>query len=150
MVATPRLALEEGISLLIVGKNPLWKQEVELGKKNNQHFVQIPHARFIDMVRDKGKLVGIEVREQEESYTSKASALDLDKIPTYDPKRTEKPTFSGKREKRGLYRAKNGRRINADMNGGMKIMRKAIPNSYGHGIEALFAVAPGRLPVQGR
>lgn len=98
------------------------------------------------MLRYKAKLVGIEVIEQEESYTSKASALDLDEIPTYDQKRTERPTFSGKREHRGLYRAKNGRRINADVNGSINILRKAIPNSYGHWIE-VRAVAPVRFPI---
>jgi putative transposase len=83
----------------------------------------------------------------EESYTSKASVLDLDEIATYDPKRDmPKPTFSGKREHRGLYRAKDGRRINADVQGSMNIMRKVIPNSYGHGIE-VRAVAPIRFPL---
>jgi len=109
-------------------------------------FVQIPHARFIDMLRYKGQLAGIRVMVQEESYTSKASFLDLDAIPTYDPKRTEKPRFSGKREYRGLYRASNGRRINADVNGSYNILRKAVPDSYGQGIE-VRAVAPVWLPV---
>src|SRR6202035_2077172 len=110
----------EGIGTLVIGKNRYWKQEVEMGRKNNQSFVQIPHARFIDMLTYKAQLVGIEVRVREESYTSKASFLDLDKIPTFNPQRTEKPTFSGKRENRGLYRAKDGRRIQADINGSYK------------------------------
>jgi putative transposase len=59
---------------------------VELGRKNNQTFVQIPHARFIDILTYKAKLVGIDVVIVEESYTSKASFLDLDALPTYDPK----------------------------------------------------------------
>src|SRR5712692_8471549 len=142
------LLVEEGISTLVVGKNPLWKQEVELGKRNNQHFVQLPHARFSDMLAYKGQLAGVQVIAQEESYTSKASFLDLDDIPTYDPRRTEKPRFSGKREHRGLYRASNGRRINADVNGSANILRKAIPDSFarrGQGIE-VRAVAPVQLP----
>ncbi len=57
-------------------------------------------------------------------YTSKASFLDLDPIPSYDPKCKEKPQFSGKREKRGLYRAKDGRRIHADVNGSYNTLRK--------------------------
>jgi putative transposase len=40
----------EGIGTLIIGKNPLWKQGVELGRKHNQEFVQIPHAHFIDLL----------------------------------------------------------------------------------------------------
>jgi putative transposase len=43
--------VEEGIGTLVIGKNANWKQEANMGKRNNQQFVQIPHARFIDMVR---------------------------------------------------------------------------------------------------
>lgn len=143
------LLVSEGIGTLVVGKNPYWKQEVELGHKTNQEFVQIPHARFIEMLTYKAKLVGIEVVLQEESYTSKASFLDRDGIPTYNPKRTEKPRFSGKREKRGLYRASDGRRIHADVQGSYNILRKAFPNSFGQGIAAP-AVVPRRLAVQTR
>ena len=96
------------------------------------------------MVTYKAQLVGIQVVIQEESYTSKASFLDRDPTPMYDPKRTEKPSFSGKREKRGLYRASNGRRIHADINGSYNILRKAFPNSFGQGITGP-AVAPCRL-----
>ena len=55
----------------MIGKNPLWKQDVQLGKRINQQFVQIPHARFIDQLTYKAKLVGIEVvREARELYQS--------------------------------------------------------------------------------
>ncbi len=144
------LLLEEGIGTLVIGLNKGWKQEVELGRRNNQNFVQIPHTRLIGMLQYKGQLVGIRVLVREESYTSKASFLDLDDIPTYDPQRTEKPRFSGKRETRGLYRASDGRRIHADVNGSYNTLRKefpnAFPNSFGQGIEAP-AVVPRRLAV---
>jgi len=144
------LLVEEGIGTLVIGLNKGWKQEVELGRRNNQNFVQIPHTRFIQMLQYKAQLVGIRVLVQEESYTSKASFLDLDDIPTYDPKRTEKPRFSGKRETRGLYRASDGRRIHADVNGSYNTLRKEFPNafpdSFGQGIEAP-AVVPRRLAV---
>jgi putative transposase len=103
------LLVAEGIGTLVVGKNLLWKQEAELEQVNNQHFVQLPHARYIDLLRYKAESAGIQVIIQEESYTSKASFLDFDPLPVYGPKREEKPRFSGKREKRGLYRAQNGR-----------------------------------------
>ncbi|MGO8948868.1 MAG: RNA-guided endonuclease InsQ/TnpB family protein [Ktedonobacterales bacterium] len=141
------LLVAEGIGTLAIGKNRLWKQEVELGGVNNQHFVQIPHARFIDMLRCKAGLAGIRVIVQEESYTSKASFLDADPLPVYDPKQEEKPVFSGRREKRGLYRAKNGRRIQADVNASYNIGRKALPNSFGQGIEAAIAVRPVGLSI---
>jgi putative transposase len=141
------LLVQEGIGTLVVGKNLLWKQEAKLGRINNQHFVQLPHARFIGMLSYKAKLAGIKVIVQEESYTSKASFLDRDPLPIYDPKRKEQPTFSGKRVERGLYRAKDGRRIQADVNGSYNILRKAFPDSFGQGIEAALAVRPVGLPI---
>jgi putative transposase len=74
------LLVKERISTLVIGKNPEWKQEVEMGKRNNQTFVQIPHARFIDMLSYKAHLVGIRVLIVEESYTSKCSFLDKEPI----------------------------------------------------------------------
>ncbi|WP_201386458.1 IS200/IS605 family accessory protein TnpB-related protein [Ktedonobacter sp. SOSP1-85] len=138
--------VEEGIGTLVVGKNPLWKQEVNLGRKTNQTFVQTPHARFIEMLSYKAKLMGIEVVLVEESYTSKASFLDLDALPSYDPQPREKPRFSDKRERRSLYRAASGRRIHADVNASYNILRKAFPDSLGQGIEAV-AVRPRRIAV---
>jgi putative transposase len=80
-----------------------------VGRPNNQQFVQIPHARFIEMLTYKARLVG-------------------------------------KRVQRGLYRASDGRRIHADVNGSYNILRKAFPNSFGQGIEAP-AVVSRRLAV---
>jgi hypothetical protein len=82
----------------------------------------------------------------EESYTSRASSLERDPLPSYHPKRMEKPRFSGKREKRGIYRALDGRRLHADINGSYNVLRKAVPKSFGQGIVAP-AVVPVRLPV---
>src|SRR5215831_15368281 len=110
------LLVAEGIGTLIIGKNPLWKQGVELGHKHNQEFVQIPHARFIDLLTYKAALVGIRVILTEESYTSQASFLDRDPLPTYDPHRQEAPRFSGKRQGR-WYRAREDRLIHSDING---------------------------------
>ncbi|HEY6406804.1 MAG TPA: transposase [Ktedonobacteraceae bacterium] len=124
------LLVIEGIGTLVIGLNRLWKQEVNLGRRTNQSFVQIPHSRFIGMLEYKAQMVGIRVIVREESYTSKASFLDRDEIPTYDPYRTEKPAFSGKREERGLYRAKDGRRIHADINGSYNTLRKEFPHAF--------------------
>lgn len=96
------------------------------------------------MLTYKAELVGIQVKVTEESYTSKASFLDWDSLPVYGE--VNNPTFSGRRVKRGLYRAADGRHINADVNGSYNIIRKAIPQSFGHGIEAV-AVRPVGLPT---
>jgi putative transposase len=144
--------VKEGVGTVIVGKNPLWKQEVGMGKRNNQNFVAIPHARFIDMLIYKAKLVGIHVKVQEESYTSKASFLDLDPIPTYKPNDKTGHVFSGKRfgRRNRLYRAKNGKIICADVNGSYNILRKSKPDAFANvdakGIVA-YAVQPSRLAI---
>lgn len=152
--------VQEGIGTLVIGKNPLWKQEANLGKRNNQSFVQIPHARFIDMLAYKAELVGIAVIIIEESYTSKASFLDRDNMPMYNPEDKEKHVFSGKRVKRGLYRAANGQMINTDCNGSYNIIRKVAPDAFqqAEGVEDGKAILPSLvvhpvrivIPVQNR
>jgi putative transposase len=142
------LLVSEGIGTLVIGKNPLWKQEVTMGKRNNQQFVYIPHTRFIDQLTYKAKLVGIQVILQEESYTSKASFLDSDPIPTYQANRPEKPVFSGTRIARSWYRASDGTVIHADINGSLNILWKSTSDllQLGRGV-AGTAVRPRRLAV---
>jgi putative transposase len=130
--------VSEQIGTLVIGKNPGWKQEANMSKKNNQHFVQLPHARFIDMMTYKAQLFGIQVIVNEESYTSKASFLDMDDIPTYG--KANNNVFSGKRVKRGMYKSRSGKLINADINGSYNILRKALPNAFGNGIEDMNMV----------
>ncbi len=140
--------VENGIGTVIVGKNPLWKQESTMGKRNNQNFVSIPHARLIDMLTYKAALVGIQVEVREESYTSKASFLDLDPIPDYKPNAEERHVFSGKRigRRNRLYRTKDGRKICADVNGAYNILRKSRPDAFAKGIAA-YVVQPLRLAI---
>src|SRR5579883_3130298 len=141
------LLVKEGIGTLVIGKNDLWKQECEMGKRTNQNFVQIPHARFLSMLTYKAELVGITVKVTEESYTSKASFLDLDPLPVRKNGDDTKYTFSGKRVKHGLYRASNGRYIHADCNGSGNIIRKVAPDAFGpKGVED-FAVHPVRITL---
>jgi IS605 OrfB family transposase len=116
------------IGQLIIGNNQGWKQHINIGKKNNQEFTKIPHAKLISLLIYKAQLAGIEVVLTEESYTSKASALDGDQLPSFNPHSDIQPVFSGKRVKRGLYKTSTGRTINADTNGSMNIARKVIPN----------------------
>jgi putative transposase len=121
---------------------------VNTGRSNNQTFVSIPHARFIEMIEYKAALVGIIVEVQEESYTSKASFVDLDPIPTYKPNDETVHVFSGKRigKRNRLYRTKDGRKICADINGAYNILRKRRPDAFAKGIAA-YVVQPLRLAV---
>ena len=108
-----------------------WKQEVNIGKLNNQNFVMLPHGKFVEMIRYKAEDYGIDVTIREESYTSKASALDFDEMPTFDEKgSTPKPIFSGQRIKRGLYRSAKGLLINADINAATNIGRKELGDEW--------------------
>jgi putative transposase len=148
------LLVKEGIGVLCIGKNDAWKQEANMGKRTNQNFVQIPHARFIAMLTYKAKLVGIRVEVTEESYTSKASLLDLDPLPVQKDGDETTYTFSGKRVKRGLYRASDGRSINADINGAGNIIRKVAPDAFGQravedgkGMFASLVVHPVRVVI---
>ncbi len=141
------LLVKEEIGVLVIGKNDGWKQETNMGKRNNQNFVQVPHARFISMLMYKAELVGITVKITEESYTSKASFLDRDPLPVRSKGDETKYTFSGKRIKRGLYRASDGRYINADINGAGNIIRKVAPDAFGsEGVEE-FVVPPVRITL---
>jgi putative transposase len=145
---TSRLIVElltaNQIGTLVIGKNAQWKTEINLGKRTNQNFVSIPHARLIEMLEYKARLVGIKVIVQEESYTSKSSFLNLDPIPVYGHTSALDVVFSGRRIKRGLYRTSVGQLINSDVNGSYNILRKAIPNAFGNGIESCV-VQPRRV-----
>jgi IS605 OrfB family transposase len=134
--------LAQGIGTLIIGKNDGWKQQINIGKRNNQQFVNIPHTQLIEMVSYKAELVGIKVVITEESYTSQASALDNDPLPKYGE---VKPKFGGKRLNRGLYKTSTGKLINADTNGSLNIARKVIPD-FMEGLGALPFV-PVSLPL---
>nr|WP_257348802.1 transposase [Pseudalkalibacillus decolorationis] len=119
------LALNEKVDTIIIGQNKDWKQEVNMGKRQNQAFVSIPHSLLITMITYKAQQYGVNVITTEESYTSKASFLDDDPIPVWDEVKSP-PVFSGRRVKRGLYRASTGVHVNADLNGAANILKKAI------------------------
>ena len=131
------ILIANGIGTLVIGKNKQWKTEINIGKKNNQEFVDIPHARFIEMLTYKCELVGIKVVPETEEYTSKCSFIDMEPIKKHE-------TYAGKRIKRGLFRSANGTLINADCNGSGNILRKAFPNAFADGIEGVV-VSPVRI-----
>lgn len=117
--------VSNNINTIIIGKNNLWKQKINIGKVNNQNFVQIPFNQLINMIYYKAKLQCINVITQEESYTSKVSFFDNDYIPVYgvDDKLFKS---SGKRKYRGLFIISKGLRLNADINGSLNIMKKYL------------------------
>lgn len=124
---------EQNVDHLIIGKNDGWKQDINIGKRNNQNFVSIPYERLIFMLKYKAAMKGIKVTITEEAYTSKASCMDKDQLFTFGSKPSNFK-FSGNRKYRGLYISKSGIHMNADMNGAVNIMRKVTQvendNSY--------------------
>lgn len=120
-------AVSNNINTIIIGYNKEWKQDINIGRINNQKFTEIPFYKLINQIIYKGQMNGIRVILQEESYTSKASFLDNDEIPTYNKnKHVSESTFSGKRIKRGLYKNNSGLSVNADINGSLNILRKYL------------------------
>ena len=117
--------LSRKIGTVVVGYNPTLKQATNMGKRNNQNFVQIPIFTLRVKLKSLCERYGLNYVEQEESYTSKASSLDRDEIPVYNADNPVKPKFSGKRVKRGLYQTKDGHLINADCNGSLGVGLKS-------------------------
>lgn len=112
-------AVENQIDHIVIGHNKGWKQEIKLGSRNNQNFIFIPHTRLIEQIKYKANLAGIKVIEVEESYTSKCSFLDNESLERHDK-------YVGRRTRRGLFRTATGKFVNADINGALNIMKKAV------------------------
>ncbi|MFX1465088.1 MAG: RNA-guided endonuclease InsQ/TnpB family protein [Promethearchaeota archaeon] len=115
--------VQHRIGKLVIGYNPEWKQQVDLGKWNNQTFVLIPYMKLINMIQYKTEEQGIAVELVEESHTSKCSFLDNETIEHHEQ-------YLGKRVRRGLFRSAQGLLINADVNGACNIVRKSEPNAF--------------------
>ena len=125
-----RYAKQQQVEVIVAGHNEDQKQNICIGRQNNQNFVSIPFCRFLDILRYTAAKAGIPVVIREESYTSRASLLDLDVIPTYKKGDATNHTFSGKRVRRGLYKTDRGFFINADINGAGNILRKEYPSAF--------------------
>ena len=113
------------IGTLVVGYNETFQRNSNIGKQNNQNFVNIPYGQLRNKLEYLCKLNNIVFIKQEESYTSKASFFDKDNIPVYNADNPKEYQFSGRRLQRGLYKTASGKIINADVNGALNIMRKS-------------------------
>lgn len=113
------------IGTLVVGYNETFQRGSNLGKANNQNFVNIPYGKLREKLEYLCELNGMVFVKQEESYTSKASFWDKDNIPVYNADNPQEYAFSGNRIHRGLYKTKNGITFNADVNGALNILRKS-------------------------
>lgn len=134
--------LEHNVGNLVFGKNKGFQQKSNMGKVNNQTFVQMPFYKLQQKLEYQCEIYGIDMIEQEESYTSKASFWDKDEIPVYGDSRQY--SFSGKRIRRGLYQTSSGRLLNADLNGALNILRKSNVVS----LDGLYSSGELNTPVR--
>ena len=120
----------KSIDTIVIGHNNGWKQDADMGRKNNQNFVQIPFNKLIQQIRYKGEEAGIRVVIQEENHTSKCSFLDHESVEHHDE-------YKGRRTERGVFRSSSGTLIHADLNAAYNIIKKAIPEAFANGIEGI-------------
>ena len=132
------------IGTLVVGYNETFQRDTNMGKRNNQTFVNIPYGQLRDKLAYLCELNGIAFVKQEESYTSKASFWDKDTIPVYNDDNPKEYQFSGSRTHRGQYKTKNGKTLNADVNGALNILRKSSVVS----LEALYSRGEVDTPIR--
>ena len=110
---------QNNIGTCFIGHNKDWKQEVEMGKRNNQNFVSIPYSLLINMLRYKLEEKGGVLVELNEAYTSKCSFLDNEEICKHE-------SYKGKRVRRGLFLSSKGKALNADINGSLNILKRGM------------------------
>lgn len=133
--------ITNNIGSIVIGLNKGWKQKINLGKKIDQKFVEIPFSRLIDKISYECKLVGISFQINEESYTSKVDHLAFEKLGKHD-------VYLGKRKKRGLFQSSVGKLLNADINGAIGIGRKVFGDSFVNMIiDSGFAFNPIRVNI---
>ena len=78
--------LKHNIGNLVIGWQMRFKVNADMGRVNNQKFVQMPLGKLKDRLEQLCKLHGIKFTETEEAYTSKSSYLDGDSLPKYREK----------------------------------------------------------------
>ena len=118
-----KLMEQNNIGTCFIGHNNGWKNEVEMGKKNNQNFVSIPYSLLINMLRYKIEEKGGVLVELNEAYTSKCSFLDNEEVCKHD-------SYKGKRVKRGLFLSSDKKALNADINGSLNILKRGMKFSF--------------------
>jgi len=94
------------------------KKNVNMGRRNNREFYQIPYSKLLKKLRAKLEKNGTKITITEESYTSKCDSMSLEEL-------CKKEVYNGKRMNR-LYKCQNGKVIHSDLNGAINIMRKKI------------------------
>ena len=114
---------QNNIGTCFIGHNKDWKQEINIGSRNNQNFVSIPYSLLINMLRYKIEEKGGVLIELNEAYTSKCSFLDNEDVCKHE-------VYKGKRVKRGLFISEKKKALNADINGSLNILKRGMKFSF--------------------
>ena len=136
--------ISNDIGTLVAGYNEIFQHSSDIGKVNNQNFVNIPYGQLQSKLEYLCELNGIVFVKQEESYTSKSSFWDRDELPVYNDDNIKTYSFSGIRIHRGMYQCNNGKCLNADVNGALNILRKSNVVS----LEGLYTRGKVDTPVR--
>lgn len=110
--------IANNIGTILVGHNKGWKQDINMGKRNNQNFVQVPFGYLMTLLNSKCMEYGLQYKELQESHTSKCSAIDNEDV-------KHQVNYLGRRITRGMFRTAKGLKVNADVNGAINIARKS-------------------------
>ena len=129
---------QNNIGTCFIGHNKDWKQEINIGSRNNQNFVSIPYSLLINMLRYKIEEKGGVLVELNEAYTSKCSFLDDEEI-------CKRDSYKGKRVKRGLFLSGSNKALNADINGSLNILKRGM--GYSFKFEDIF-FRPTKIDIQ--
>ena len=129
---------QNNIGTCFIGHNKGWKNEVEMGKKNNQNFVSIPYSLLINMLRYKIEEKGGVLIELNEAYTSKCSFLDNEEVRKHE-------SYKGKRVKRGMFLSGSNKALNADINGSLNILKRGM--KFGFDFKDCF-FRPVKIDIQ--
>jgi len=125
-----------GVNVIYIGN--MMSAKYTKDKKDKSFFISIFHYYLYIKLDRIARKNGIIVKRIDESYTSRASFLDGDKMEHFS-------SFSGKRIKRDIYLTQNGYLINADINGAANILRK-IDSRYKNDLtEKLILQKPKRF-----
>lgn len=132
---------QHGIGTIVVGYNEGWKQHCNMGKRNNQNFVNVPFQRLVSQLCYKAELLSIAVVQVNADHTSKCSFLDNEAIEYHETYVGQRGVYINGTVCRGLFKTQTGKVINADVNGAYNILRKAFPEAVNtDGIEGLGLV----------
>lgn len=141
------------IGTIIIGYNEGWKTSSKLSKAVNRKFIPLPFYKLIKAIEYKGILCGIDVIIQEESYTSKCSALDKESIEFHRKYNgVRNPDIQGRdgmshKHYGQFYSYLSGKYIHSDVNGALNIGRKAMPFLFENIPQRQMLIPPQKMTV---